>query len=85
MFENLRSNNAFNIVLIVKKYWKILGKPVLIQSFLAGVLGSAVMLSLFNRIEIPVYFFIVLGVFITHIIFRCMFGENKQYDYDQDV
>lgn len=84
MFEDLKSNNAHNLILVIKKYWAILGKPVVIQSILAGILGSAVMLSLFNRIEINVYAFILMGVFVAHIVFRCMFGENKQFDYNQN-
>jgi hypothetical protein len=84
MFENLGSNTAFNLWIIIKKYWEILGKPVVIQSILAGILGSAVMLSLFNRIEIQAYVFIIMGVFIAHIVFRCIFGEDKQFDYNQD-
>lgn len=84
MLKYLKSNDYFNFRIVFLKYWRILLKPVILQTVLGSILGSAIMILIWQNIEIICFFFIFWGVLIIHIVYRCVFGENIQDVYFKD-
>ena len=70
---------------VFKKYFKLIIWPSLLQSVFGDIIAAVVMLLFLKTIWWWIFIVMWFCFLVAHVLFRCFFGEDAEYDYKRDL